>query len=219
MKFSEKLSISRLVWHCQTEFERPFNGIVCRRSREATEKAHTFWNLGFEKKGDRELKWKYRTQCPAVGRDRRPIEKSSRSPGKFGGQLIPLTSSFSTQQANPRVTWVQFQPPFSISSTMSDCIRGASLVCVPPSEARKTPVVTDPKPSVKDDGRSASLAPQQTHSTLLFFFGQSQKKFLFIFNVWYARTAGDRYRSYFSGIFHTSAVCLSVDRFRVTCSD
>ena len=50
MKFSEKLSISRLVWHCQTEFERPFNGIVCRRSREATEKAHTFWNLGFEKK-------------------------------------------------------------------------------------------------------------------------------------------------------------------------
>ena len=55
------------------------------------------------------------------------------------------------------------------------------LYVSPPSEARKTPVVTDPKPSVKDDGRSASLAPQQTHSTLLFFFLVSPKKKCYLY--------------------------------------
>jgi hypothetical protein len=62
---------------------------------------------------------------------------------------------------------------------MSDSIVAHPLY-VSPSEARKTPVVTDPKPSVKDDGRSASLAPLQTHSTLLFFSPVRKKRYLYL---------------------------------------
>ena len=120
------------------------------------------------------------------------------------------------------------QPPSdlsAISATIFDIINNERLhswripcMC-PPLWSPQNPRRHWPK-ALGERWRTFCITGSSTNTfDTSFFFGQSQKKFLFIFNVWYARTAGDRYRSYFSGIFHTSAVCLSVDRFRVTCSD